>query len=112
MFFSPRQTLNAFITLLSKWFALDGEAAGFGLGEGAGGVGIQAGPGFGVDIGLEGGFQGLVGGARAEEIGVAHEEGFFVVVGVQKPAGDAVGAGAAHFAAGGGGGGGGAGNGG
>src|SRR5690606_41604383 len=46
---------------------------------------------------LEGGLQGLVRVARAEEVGVADEEGFLVVVSVQEPAGDAVGAVAAHL---------------
>ena len=39
----------------------DRDAAGFGLFEGAGGVAVQGGPGFGVDFGFEPGFQGVVG---------------------------------------------------
>lgn len=59
---------------------------------------MQAGPGFCVDLGLEGGFQGFVGIVGAEEVGVAHEEALFVVVRVDKPAGDALGAVGAHLA--------------
>ena len=46
-------------------------------------------PGVGVDLGLEGGLEGLVGVAGAEEIGVSDEKALFVVVGVDEPAGDA-----------------------
>jgi len=51
---------------------------------------VEAGPGLRVDLGLKGGLQGLVGVAGAEEVGVADEEGFLVVVGVDEPAGDAL----------------------
>lgn len=80
---------------------LDGDAAGLGFFEGAGGVAVEGGPGFGVDIGFEGGFEGFVGVVLAEEVGVADEEALAVVVGVDEPAGDAVGSVAADFAAGG-----------
>jgi len=66
------------------------DAAGFWPGEGARGVAVEAGPGLRVDLGLKGGLQGLVGVAGAEEVGVADEEGFLVVVGVDEPAGDAL----------------------
>jgi hypothetical protein len=56
--------------------------------EGAGGVAVQRGPGFLVDLGFEGGFQGAVGVVGSEEVGVADEEAFLVVVGVDEPAGD------------------------
>ena len=69
----------------------DGDAAGWGLGEGAGRVAVQGGPGFLVDFGFEGGFQRLIGIIGAEEVGVADEKAFLVVVGVNEPAGDAVG---------------------
>ena len=52
-------------------------------------VAVESGPGFFVDLGLKGCLERLVGVAGAEEIGVADEEAFFVVVGVDKPAGDA-----------------------
>ncbi len=74
------------------------DAPGLGFVEGAGGVAVEGCPGFGVDFGLEGGFEGFVGIVGAEEVGVADEEGFFVVVGVDEPAGDAVGAVGADFA--------------
>lgn len=38
-----------------------GDAAGFGLGEGAGHVAVEAVPGFFVDFGFQGRFQGFVG---------------------------------------------------
>jgi len=78
----------------------DGDAAGFGFVEGAGGVAVECGPGFGVDLGFEGGFERGVGVVLAEEVGVAHEEALAVVVGVEEPAGDAFGAVAADFASG------------
>src|SRR5699024_6443838 len=46
---------------------LDRDAAGFGLFEGSGGVAVQGVPGFGVDFGLEGGFQAFVRVGGAEE---------------------------------------------
>ena len=36
--------------------------------EGAGGVAVQGGPGIGVDLGLKGGFQGLVGIVGTQEV--------------------------------------------
>jgi len=75
-----------------------GDTAGFGFVEGSGGVAVQRGPGFFVDLGSERGFEGAVRVVRAEEVGVADEEAFFVVVGVDEPAGDAFGTVAADFA--------------
>ena len=77
---------------------LDSDAAGLGFVEGAGGVAIERRPGFGVDLGLERGLERAVGVVGAEEVGVADEEAFFVVVGVDEPAGDTVGAVADDFA--------------
>ena len=51
-----------------------------------------------VDLCLERGFERFVGIVSAEKIGVTNEEGFFVVVGVDEPAGNAFGAVAADFA--------------
>ena len=59
---------------------------------------MQGFPGFSVDLGLEGGLERLVGFVGAEEVSVADEEALLVVVGVDEPAGDAVGAVAADFA--------------
>jgi len=59
---------------------------------------VEGFPCFGIDFGFEGGFKGFVGIVGTEEIGVADEEGFFVVVGVDEPAGDAFGAIRADFA--------------
>ena len=50
----------------------------------------------GSDLGLQGGLEGLVRVVGAEEVGVAHEEALLVVVGVDEPAGNAVGAVAAR----------------
>ena len=77
---------------------LDGDAAGGGLGEWAGGVAVQGRPGVEVDFGLERRLERLVGVVRAQEVGVADEEALLVVVGVDEPAGDAVGAVAPHLA--------------
>ena len=55
-------------------------------------------PGVAVDFRLEGGLQRLVGIVGAQKVGVADEEALLVVVGVDEPAGDAVGAVAADFA--------------
>ena len=74
------------------------DAARLGLVEGAGGVAVQAGPGVLVDFGLEAVFEGGVGVAGAKEVGVADEEAFLVVVGVDEPAGDAFGAVGYHLA--------------
>ena len=59
---------------------------------------MEGGPGVCVDFGFEGGFQGGVGIVGAEEISVADEETFLVIVGVDKPAGDAIGTVAADLA--------------
>src|SRR5713101_7042255 len=78
---------------------LHGDAARPGLVEGTRGVAVQGGPGRVVDLGLERGLQRAVGVVGAEEVGVADEEALLVVVGVDEPAGDAVGPVAAHLAA-------------
>ncbi len=44
-----------------------GNAAGGRAGKGPGGVAVQAGPGLGIDLGLERGFQGLVGVVGAKK---------------------------------------------
>ena len=75
-----------------------GDTAGFGFLKSARGVAVERGPGFGIDLGFESCLERAVGIVRAEEIGVADEEAFFVVVGVDEPAGDAVGAVADDFA--------------
>ena len=71
-----------------------GDTAGGGLGERDGGVAVERLPGFLIDFGLEGGFEALVGVVLAEEVGLAHEEAFAVVVAVDEPAGDGGGCGA------------------
>ena len=61
------------------------------------GVAVEGGPGFLVDLGLERGLEGLVGVAGAQEISVPNKEAFFVVVGVDEPAGDTLRPVAAHL---------------
>ena len=58
---------------------------------------MQRFPGFLVDFGFEGRLERLVRVVGAEEVGVADEEALFVVVGIDEPAGDAVGVVAADF---------------
>ncbi len=53
-------------------------------------VAVQTLPGFGVNLRFEGGFECLVGIVGPQEVGVAHEETFLVVVGINKPAGDTI----------------------
>ena len=54
-------------------------------------------PGFLVDFGFEGGLEGFVGVVGAEEVGVAHEEAFLVVVGIDEPTSNAIGVVAANL---------------
>src|SRR5262245_21389874 len=75
-----------------------GDTPGLGFIEGTGGVAVQRGPGFFVNLGFEGGLEGAVAIVRAEEVSVAKEEAPFVVVGVDEPAGDTFGSVATHFA--------------
>jgi len=75
-----------------------GDAAGLRFGERARGVAVQRGPCLFIDLGFQRGLQRAVRIVRAEEVGMADEEAFFVVVGVDEPAGDAVGTVAANFA--------------
>src|ERR1700733_11104469 len=64
-------------------------------------IAVESGPGVFVDLGFQRGLEGLVGVVRAWEVGVAGEEAFLVVLGIEEPAGDAVGSVAADFAGGG-----------
>ena len=52
---------------------------------------MQGGPSFFVDLRLESSLKRAVGVVGAEEVGVADEEAFLIVVGVDEPAGDTVG---------------------
>lgn len=54
---------------------LGGYAAGLGFGEGAGDEAVEGSPGFLVDLGFEGGLEGLVGVVGAVGVGLADEEG-------------------------------------
>ena len=76
----------------------DGDAAGGRFADGRGGVAVEAGPGFFVDLCLNGGAQRFVRIAGAKEVGVADEEALFVVAGVDEPAGYAIGAVASDLA--------------
>ena len=92
-------TLNTFIASSPRWLmtltAMRPEA---GRGKGPGGVAVERGPGVEVDLRLQRRLERLVGVVRAQEVGVADEEALLVVVGVDEPAGDAVGAVAPHLA--------------
>ena len=67
---------------------LDGNTAGRGLFKRPGGVAVKAGPGILIDLCVEGLFERFVRIVGAEKIGVTDKETFFVIVGVDKPAGD------------------------
>ena len=73
------------------------DAARLRLVEGPRSVAVESCPGFRIDFGFESGFERAVGIIRAEEVGVTDEEAFFVVVGVDEPAGDAIGSVADDF---------------
>ena len=68
----------------------DRNAPGLGLVKRARYIAVQCAPGIGVDFGFQRGFQGAVGVVRSQKIGVADKETFFVVIGVNEPAGNAV----------------------
>src|SRR6267378_3094783 len=74
-----------------------GNAAGLRLGEGARGVAVERGPSLFVDLGFQCGLKRAIRIVCAKKVGVPDEETLFVVVGVDEPAGDAVGAVAADF---------------
>src|SRR5262245_34069182 len=90
--------LHHFVAEVVDYFY--GYAAGLGLLKRPGSVAVQRSPRVGIDFGFERGSEGAVGIVLAEEIGVADEETFFVVVGVDEPAGDAFGGVTADLASG------------
>lgn len=61
-------------------------------------IAVQCRPGIFVDLRLECRFQRLVRIVGTEEVGVADKEALLVVVGVDEPAGDTLGAVGADFA--------------
>ena len=69
----------------------DGDASAWWFSEGAAGVAVERFPCLFVDLGFEAAFERFVEIVRAEEISVADEEAFLVVVGVDEPTGDATG---------------------
>jgi hypothetical protein len=73
-------------------YDLHRDTAGCGFIERPGGVAVQRCPGFFVDLGFQCGFEGFVGITCTQEVGVADEEVFHVVIGIDEPAGDAFGA--------------------
>lgn len=77
---------------------LDGDAATCRFVKGAGGVTMQGLPCLFIDLCLEGGAQGFVGVIGPEKVGVTHKKALLIVVGVYKPAGDALRPAAAYFA--------------
>ena len=64
-------------------------------------IGVERAPGGFVDFGAQGAFEFVVGFVGAGEVGVADDEGLFVVVRVDEPAGDVAGGVGADFAGGG-----------
>ena len=76
---------------------LYGDATGLRLFERTGSIAVQSRPGFFVDLRFESGLERLVGVVRAQEVSVADEEAFFVVIGVDEPAGNPVRAVAANL---------------
>ena len=79
---------------------LDRDLAGLGLLKGVGGRRVQGAPGGLIDLGPQGALQFFVRLVGAGKVGVANDEGFLVVVGVDEPAGNVVGGVGAHFASG------------
>lgn len=75
----------------------DCDAAGFWFGERSRRIAVEGSPGILVNLGFERGLERLVGVIRTKKVGVTDEEALFVVVGVDKPAGDAFGPVAADF---------------
>jgi len=61
---------------------LHGDAPSLRPGKRDGGVAVEGFPGFLIDLGLEGGFEALVGIILAEEVGLAHEEALTVIVAI------------------------------
>ncbi len=59
--------------------------------ERPGGIAVERGPGFRVDLCLEARLERIIGIVRAEKVCVSDEEALFVVVGVDEPAGDPLG---------------------
>ena len=76
----------------------DRDASGFGFVEGSRGVAVEGFPSGFVDFGFEGGFERFIGIVGSEEVGMTNEKAFFVVVGIDEPAGDAVGSTGFDFA--------------
>ena len=76
---------------------LDGDPPGLGRGERAAHGAVERRPRRLVDLGAQRTLQLLVGLVGTREVGVPHEEALAVVVGVDEPAGDIVGAVAAHL---------------
>ena len=75
----------------------DGDLAGLGFGEWAALGAVDAGPSRFVNLGAQRALEVYVGFAGTDEVGVADEKAFAVVVGVDEPASDIVGGGVADF---------------
>ena len=69
----------------------------FGLVKRARCVAVQCCPGFFIDLDFKGCLEGLVRIVRAQKVGVANKEAFFVIVSIDEPARDPLGAIAAHL---------------
>ena len=77
-----------FVAVVVDYF--DGDLAGVGAVEGAAGGAVEAAPGGFVDFGAEGALEFFVRLIGAGEVGMANEEAFAIVVGVDEPAGNVV----------------------
>ena len=85
-------TLNTFMTSSPRWLMTFTAMRPASACRTAAMCRCEGSPMLRVDLGLQRGLQRAVGVVRAEEVGVADEEALLVVVGVDEPAGDAVGA--------------------
>src|SRR5690554_4161312 len=70
---------------------LNRNSAGLRLAKRSRDITVQSFPCFPIYLGLQSDLQRFVWICGSKEVGMAHEEGFFVVVGVDKPAGNTVG---------------------
>jgi len=73
---------------------LNSDATGGGFWEWTRDGAVERIPGFAIYFRFQGGFERLIRVVCAEEVGVADEEAFFVVIGINEPAGDTFRAGA------------------
>src|SRR5262249_26238658 len=76
---------------------LDRNPAGLRDAERSRGIAVKRRPSPLIDLGFKGGLERLVGVASSEKVSLPDKKALFVVVGIDKPASDALGAVAASF---------------